>query len=95
MVRFTGGALQWSDKKKIEVSERLREGKLILDEDTTPTLSDSGTNIDIISEDTARWLQEELGLEYLPPDRNSNQYVTFGKRSARSKIEGTCGEKDY
>jgi hypothetical protein len=88
VVRFTGGALQWSDKKKIEVSERLREGKLILDEDTTPTLSDSGTNIDIISEDTARWLQEELGLEYLPPDRNSNQYVTFGKRSARSKIVG-------
>jgi len=54
VVCFTGGALQWSDKKKIEGSERLRECKLILDEDTTPTLSDSGTNIDIISEDTAK-----------------------------------------
>ncbi len=63
MVRFTGGALQWSEEEKIEVSERLREGKLILDEDTTPTLSDSGTNIDIISQDTARRVQAELGRE--------------------------------
>ena len=29
-----------------------------------------------------------MGLEYFPLDKNSTQYVTFGKRSARSKIVG-------
>ncbi len=58
------------------------------DGDREPTLSDSGSNIDIITVSTAAYLESEYGIQFHEADSNHASYVMFGKEDAKSLI---CG----
>lgn len=59
------------------------------DDPNQPTLSDSGSNIDIISNSTAALLETKYGFPFYPVLPGSTpQYVMFGRKDAKAKITG-------
>ena len=103
-VRFAAEAVQWQERQRhhrqllqtrfAAVCGKGYKGegpKLLLVDDkgrAIKTISDSGTNIDLMSYATAQHLHK-CGLRYHKcPDNEPKQYVVFGVESAREPILG-------
>jgi hypothetical protein len=57
-----------------------------------PTIQDSGTNVDVVSMDTAVWL-EEMGVVTMSrcdelSQSNNREFITFGKEGSVEEIVG-------
>jgi hypothetical protein len=89
-VRFALVAVNWMSQKIDEEERDLRCCAVVTAEDhAQPTLSDSGSNIDIITKETAALLELKYGFVYYPvPSGIASQYVMFGRKDARAKIIG-------
>ena len=90
-VEFVKVALAAHDQKVQDKKwKNLPRWKVIKEDDVTetPTFVDSGSNVNVCSEDTARYL-EDLGFVYkVRKPGDARDSIVFGKSDARSEIIG-------
>ena len=104
MVRFAAAAVQWQERQRESQELLQRrfatvcgrnykgDGPVLLEDNNTGrsirTISDSGTNIDVMSYATAQHLHR-CGLQYHKcPESEQKRYVVFGVERAREPILG-------
>ncbi len=88
-VQWANTAIQWLAREHRKDKENIRKGLLVKEGgDREPTLSDAGSNIDIITISTAEYLESEFGIKFHEADTSKPHYVMFGKEDAKSLI---CG----
>ena len=88
-VHWANTAIQWLERQHRKDKAEIRQGWLVQkDGDREPTLSDAGSNIDIITVSTAAYLESEYGIKFHEADTSNPHYVMFGKEDAKSLI---CG----
>ena len=88
-VHWANTAIQWLAREHRKDKAEVRKGWLVREDgEREPTLSDAGSNIDIITVSTAAYLESEYGIQFHEADSNHASYVMFGKEEAKSLI---CG----
>ena len=88
-VAFVTAGVQWLERQRASREVDVRIANLCgFDGGPEPTISDSGTNIDVCSRKTARFLQG-CGLRYFEVKKGDpKQCVIFGKEDAREQVIG-------